>query len=84
MRRECVWGEGVIKNLSHYHNERGNHETNFIVHNLYADAKIGEILNISNFLDMNQDQIAKHFKVSQVQISRMEKRIIEKLKKQFN
>ena len=34
-------------------------------------------------MDMNQEQIAKHFHVSQVQISRMEKKIIEKLRKQF-
>ena len=34
-------------------------------------------------MDMNQEEIAKHFKVSQVQISRMEKKILEKLKKQF-
>jgi RNA polymerase sigma factor (sigma-70 family) len=34
------------------------------------------------YLDMNQDQIAKEFNVSQVQISRLEKKIIEKLKKQ--
>ena len=33
---------------------------------------------------MNQEQIAKHFNVSQVQVSRMEKKVIEKLKKQFN
>ena len=35
------------------------------------------------YKDMNQDQIAKIFNVSQVQISRMEKKIIDKLKKQF-
>ena len=35
------------------------------------------------YLDMNQQEIAKHFNVSQVQISRMEKKILEKLRKQF-
>ena len=35
-------------------------------------------------MDLNQQQIAKHFNVSQVQVSRMEKKILEKLKKQFN
>ena len=34
-------------------------------------------------MDMNQEEIAKYFKVSQVQISRLEKKILEKLKKQF-
>ena len=42
-----------------------------------------EIIKMRFFMDMNQEQIAKHFHVSQVQISRMEKKIIEKLRKQF-
>ena len=42
-----------------------------------------EIIKMRFFMDMNQEQIAKHFQVSQVQISRMEKKIIEKLRKQF-
>ena len=47
-----------------------------------------ELMLIDDFrdveIDMNQDEIAKHFNVSQVQVSRMEKKIIQKLKKQFN
>ncbi len=42
------------------------------------------LIKMRYYLDMNQDEIAKHFNVSQVQISRMEKKILEKLKKQFN
>lgn len=42
-----------------------------------------QLIKMRYFLDMNQEQIAKHFHVSQVQISRMEKKIIEKLRKQF-
>lgn len=41
------------------------------------------LIKLRYYKDMNQEQIAKIFKVSQVQISRMEKKIIEKLKKQF-
>ncbi len=41
------------------------------------------LIKMRYFMDMNQEEIAKHFKVSQVQISRMEKKILEKLKKQF-
>jgi len=41
------------------------------------------LIKMRYFLDMNQEDIAKHFNVSQVQISRMEKKILEKLKKQF-
>lgn len=41
------------------------------------------LIHMRYYLDMNQEEIAKHFKVSQVQISRMEKKILEKLKKQF-
>ena len=43
-----------------------------------------ELINMRYYLDMNQEEIAKRFNVSQVQISRLEKKIIEKLKKQFN
>ena len=43
-----------------------------------------QLIKMRYFLDMNQQQIAKYFNVSQVQISRMEKKILEKLKKQFN
>lgn len=42
------------------------------------------LIKMRYYMDMNQDAIAKHFNVSQVQISRMEKKILEKLKKQFN
>ena len=42
-----------------------------------------KLIKMRYYLDMNQDQIAKEFNVSQVQISRLEKKIIEKLRKQF-
>ena len=42
-----------------------------------------DLIKMRYYLDMNQQEIAKHFHVSQVQISRMEKKILEKLKKQF-
>lgn len=41
------------------------------------------LIKMRYYLDMNQQEIAKYFHVSQVQISRMEKKILEKLKKQF-
>ncbi len=41
------------------------------------------LIQLRYFKDMNQEEIAKIFQVSQVQVSRMEKKIIEKLKKQF-
>lgn len=41
------------------------------------------VIKMRYYMDMNQEEIAKHFHVSQVQISRLEKKIIEKLKKQF-
>lgn len=41
------------------------------------------LIKMRYYMDMNQQEIAKHFNVSQVQISRMEKKILEKLKKQF-
>ena len=47
------------------------------------DKKEQLLIQLRYYKDMNQDQIAKVFNVSQVQISRMEKKIIEKLKKQF-
>ena len=37
-----------------------------------------KLIKMRYYLDMNQDQIAKEFNVSQVQISRLEKKIIEK------
>lgn len=43
-----------------------------------------KLIYLRYFKDLNQQQIAKYFNVSQVQISRMEKKILEKLKKQFN
>lgn len=42
-----------------------------------------DLIKMRYYLDMNQQEIAKHFNVSQVQISRMEKKILEKLRKQF-
>ena len=47
------------------------------------DDKEKKLIKMRYYLDMNQDQIAKEFNVSQVQISRLEKKIIEKLRKQF-
>ena len=41
------------------------------------------IIYMRYYLDLNQKTVAKHFNVSQVQISRLEKKIIEKLRKQF-
>lgn len=41
------------------------------------------LIKMRYYMDMNQEEIAKYFKVSQVQISRLEKKILEKLKKQF-
>lgn len=41
------------------------------------------LIKMRYYMDMNQQDIAKYFNVSQVQISRMEKKILEKLKKQF-
>ena len=42
-----------------------------------------DLIKMLYYLDMNQQEIAKLFNVSQVQISRMEKKILEKLRKQF-
>ncbi len=42
------------------------------------------LIKMRYYFDMNQVEVAKYFNVSQVQISRMEKKILEKLKKQFN
>lgn len=41
------------------------------------------LIKMRYYMDMNQEDIAKYFNVSQVQISRLEKKILEKLKKQF-
>ena len=41
------------------------------------------LIQLRYYDELNQEEIAKIFHVSQVQISRMEKKIIEKLKKQF-
>ena len=47
------------------------------------DNKEKAIIKMRFYLDMNQEEVAKRFNVSQVQISRMEKKIIEKIRKQF-
>ena len=47
------------------------------------DKKERLLIELRYYQDMNQEEVAKRFNVSQVQISRMEKKIIEKLKKQF-
>ena len=47
------------------------------------DKKEKLLIELRYYQDMNQDEVAKRFNVSQVQISRMEKKIIEKLRKQF-
>ena len=47
------------------------------------DSKERLLIELRYYQDMNQEEVAKRFNVSQVQISRMEKKIIEKLKKQF-
>lgn len=47
------------------------------------DAKEKELIYLRYYKDLNQETVAKYFKVSQVQVSRMERKIIEKLRKQF-
>ena len=47
------------------------------------DNKERLLIELRYYQDMNQEEVAKRFNVSQVQVSRMEKKIIEKLKKQF-
>ena len=47
------------------------------------DSKERLLIELRYYKDMNQEEVAKRFNVSQVQVSRMEKKIIEKLKKQF-
>lgn len=47
------------------------------------DKKEKLLIELRYYHDMNQEEVAKRFNVSQVQISRMEKKIIEKLRKQF-
>lgn len=42
-----------------------------------------ELIYLRYYEDFNQTEIAKKMKISQVQVSRLEKRIIEKLRKQF-
>ena len=42
-----------------------------------------ELIYLRYYKDLNQETVAKYFKVSQVQVSRMERKIIEKLRKQF-
>jgi len=48
---------------------------------LTSDEK--QLIYLRYYLDLNQKTIAEKFNVSQVQISRMEKKIIEKIRKQF-
>ena len=47
------------------------------------DKKERLLIELRFYQDLNQEEVAKRFNVSQVQISRMEKKIIEKLRKQF-
>jgi RNA polymerase sporulation-specific sigma factor len=47
------------------------------------DKKEQLLIYLRYYMDANQEEIAKRFGVSQVQISRMERKIIEKLRKQF-
>lgn len=48
---------------------------------LSSDEK--QLIYLRYYLELNQKTIAERFNVSQVQISRMEKKIIEKIRKQF-
>lgn len=47
------------------------------------EQKEKELIYLRYYKDLNQETVAKYFKVSQVQVSRMERKIIEKLRKQF-
>lgn len=47
------------------------------------DKKERLLIELRYYQDLNQEEVAKRFNVSQVQISRMEKKIIQKLRKQF-
>ncbi len=47
------------------------------------DEKEKLLIYLRYYKDMNQSEIAKRFNISQVQVSRMEKKVIEKLKLQF-
>ena len=47
------------------------------------DEKEKLLIYLRYYKDMNQSEIALRFNISQVQVSRMEKKIIEKLKRQF-
>ena len=48
---------------------------------LTSDEK--QLIYLRYYLDLNQKTVAEKFNVSQVQISRMEKKIIDKIRKQF-
>ncbi|WP_249030283.1 SigB/SigF/SigG family RNA polymerase sigma factor [Tannockella kyphosi] len=48
------------------------------------DEKEKQILHMRYNLDYNQDKVAKALSISQVQVSRLEKKIIMKLKNRFN
>ena len=41
------------------------------------------LITMRYYKNMNQSEIAQRFHISQVQVSRLEKKIIEKLKKKF-
>lgn len=47
------------------------------------DKKERLLIELRFYKDLNQEEVAKRFNVSQVQISRLEKKIIDKLRKQF-
>ena len=47
------------------------------------DEKEKLLIYLRYYKDMNQSEVASRFKISQVQVSRMEKKIIEKLRSQF-
>ena len=47
------------------------------------DEKEKLLIYLRYYKDMNQSEIAQRFNISQVQVSRMEKKVIEKLKSQF-
>jgi RNA polymerase sporulation-specific sigma factor len=51
------------------------------IEKLTKDEK--QLIYLRYYLDLNQKTVAEKFNVSQVQISRLEKKIIEKIRKQF-
>ena len=51
------------------------------INKLSSDEK--QLIYLRYYLELNQKTVAEKFNVSQVQISRMEKKIIDKLRKQF-